>query len=131
MLTNLILAVQKFLLAIVGTVVFGAGATTLDCPSSYQQYLWDTPSGNLDAGYYNASTTPAKDFISSTSGPDRIAPKNPAHVIGLQSFANCTDGTDKYLLNISNTDYTGQAKGGSGLLKETRDTTQLSTAKVN
>lgn len=67
-------------------LLFGAPKEALDCPSSYEMALLDTPSGDLDAGYYLEGYPPP----ANASTTLKIA-----HIIGKKWFSLCKDKNGK------------------------------------
>ncbi len=104
---NALLLLLKKLALLLGTVSVTtfAGTTpsltpvTITCPSSWQEVLYDTPTGELTSDYFVKGG-----WKSSTTT------QTEAHVLGVVSKSNCHDANNKsYITTISNASYASLA----------------------
>lgn len=86
-------------------------AVAVSCPHSEIYDLYDTPSGNVDPGYYDASGTPP-DMSTTTY--------KAAHKIGRQAYTLCADGTgNQFILPLTVAEYAALAAPDAGTPQKT------------
>ncbi len=96
---------------------------TGNCPTAEILPIYDTPSGSLDVGYFDAITGFSKGALSSST------PLIAAHITGKQAYDECyAPNGDKILVPITQVEFDGYSTKGGKINQAIIQVTSAQTA---